>query len=202
VDVNVPGVMAILLAPVVAQLSVLLAPESMLVGAAVKEEIAGGESGPVGGFNDVTEPQPASPKHANKISAIEHPCSHGALGSPELNPILQNELADFKGSPLAVGYDPILASAVFYTVRASQTKVLQGITFVMGTVVGQQWALNGFSTRSAKWILKRPACFGSKLASCLFQIVIYSRSISGAMPALSYRIAQPRSIYSTLPLEY
>jgi hypothetical protein len=41
VDVNVPGVMAILVAPVVAQLSVLLEPEVMLVGLAVKELIVG-----------------------------------------------------------------------------------------------------------------------------------------------------------------
>ena len=43
VDVKVPGVMAILVAPVVAQLSVLFAPEFMLVGSAVKEVIVGGE---------------------------------------------------------------------------------------------------------------------------------------------------------------
>ena len=41
VDVNVPGVMAMLVAPVVAQLSVLLEPEVMLVGLAVKELIVG-----------------------------------------------------------------------------------------------------------------------------------------------------------------
>jgi len=41
VDVNVPGVIPILVAPVVAQLSVLLAPELMLVGLAVKELIVG-----------------------------------------------------------------------------------------------------------------------------------------------------------------
>ena len=40
-DVNVPGVMAILVAPVVAQLSVLLEPELILVGLAVKELITG-----------------------------------------------------------------------------------------------------------------------------------------------------------------
>jgi hypothetical protein len=114
VDVNVPGVMAILLAPVAAQLSVLLAPESMLVGAAVKEVIAGGEDGPVGDFDDVMELQPASPKHANKISAIEHRYSPDARSSRELNPILQNELADSKGSPSAVRYEPILASTVFF----------------------------------------------------------------------------------------
>jgi hypothetical protein len=41
VDVNVPGVMPILVAAVVAQLSVLLEPEVMLVGLAVKELIVG-----------------------------------------------------------------------------------------------------------------------------------------------------------------
>jgi hypothetical protein len=41
VDVNVPGVMAMLVAPVVAQVSVLLEPEVMLVGLAVKELIVG-----------------------------------------------------------------------------------------------------------------------------------------------------------------
>ena len=41
VDVNVPGVMAILVAPVVAQFSVLPEPEGILVGLAVKELIVG-----------------------------------------------------------------------------------------------------------------------------------------------------------------
>jgi hypothetical protein len=41
VVVNVPGVMAMLVAPVVAQLNVLLEPEVMRVGLAVKELIAG-----------------------------------------------------------------------------------------------------------------------------------------------------------------
>ncbi|HKN72696.1 MAG TPA: hypothetical protein VJX30_16805 [Terriglobales bacterium] len=41
VDVNVPGVMPRPVAPVVAQLSVLLEPEVILVGLAVKELIIG-----------------------------------------------------------------------------------------------------------------------------------------------------------------
>jgi len=41
VEVNVPGVMARLVAPVVDQLSVLLEPEVILVGMAVKELIIG-----------------------------------------------------------------------------------------------------------------------------------------------------------------
>ena len=41
VEVNVPGVMAMLVAPFVAQLSVLLEPEAMIEGLAVKELMAG-----------------------------------------------------------------------------------------------------------------------------------------------------------------
>jgi hypothetical protein len=41
VDVNVPGVMAILVAPLVDQLNVLLEPEVMVVALAVKEPIVG-----------------------------------------------------------------------------------------------------------------------------------------------------------------
>jgi hypothetical protein len=41
VDVNVPGVMAILVAPLVDQFSVLLEPEFMLPGSAVNELIVG-----------------------------------------------------------------------------------------------------------------------------------------------------------------
>ncbi len=40
-EVNVPGVMARLVAPLVAQLNVLLEPEVMLVGFAVKELMVG-----------------------------------------------------------------------------------------------------------------------------------------------------------------
>ena len=41
VEVNVPGVMAMMVAPVVTQLSVLLAPDAMLAGLAVKDVIVG-----------------------------------------------------------------------------------------------------------------------------------------------------------------
>jgi hypothetical protein len=58
VDVKVPGVMAILVAPVTIQLSVLLAPEVMLVGSAVNEAIVGAGTFTVGG---AITPQPASP---------------------------------------------------------------------------------------------------------------------------------------------
>jgi hypothetical protein len=63
-DVNVPGVMAILVAPVTIQLSVLLVPELMLVGFAVKEAIVGAEPFTTGG---VAEPQPVSSTQINRI---------------------------------------------------------------------------------------------------------------------------------------
>ena len=65
VDVNVPGVMAILVAPVAVQLSVLLVPESMLVGSAVKEVIAGAAPVPEDDVDEVVALQPASPAQAN-----------------------------------------------------------------------------------------------------------------------------------------
>jgi hypothetical protein len=64
VDVNVPGVMAILVAPATIQLSVLLAPEFMLVGSDVKEAIVGAEPSTVG---EVVEPQPVSSAQTNRM---------------------------------------------------------------------------------------------------------------------------------------
>ncbi len=43
-DVNVPGVMAMLVAPVVAQVSMLLVPETIVVGLAANELITGLEA--------------------------------------------------------------------------------------------------------------------------------------------------------------
>jgi hypothetical protein len=68
VDVNVPGVMAILIAPAVAQLKVLLAPAFMFTGFAVKELIVGIESFPGEEFDEPV-PQPASPTQTNKMNA-------------------------------------------------------------------------------------------------------------------------------------
>jgi hypothetical protein len=58
VEVNVPGVMAILAAPVVAQLSVLLEPEAMLAGLAVKELMVGFASA---GVADASLESPLAP---------------------------------------------------------------------------------------------------------------------------------------------
>jgi hypothetical protein len=59
VDVNVPGVMLILVAPLVAQLRVLLAPELIAVGLAENDATVGAEPFPDDEFET---PQLASPR--------------------------------------------------------------------------------------------------------------------------------------------
>ena len=99
VDVNVPGVMAILVAPAVAQLSVLLVPEFMLVGVAVKEVIAGPESVPENEFDCIAELQPASPTQANRISTIAHGSCPETRSPRVPSPILQIEPTGYMRSP-------------------------------------------------------------------------------------------------------
>ena len=82
-EVNVPGVMAILVAPVAAQLSVLLAPEFMLVGSAVKEVIDGMEPFPEDPVDEVDAPQPASPAQAKRMRTSEQRASLEALSPKE-----------------------------------------------------------------------------------------------------------------------
>ena len=64
VDVKVPGVMAMLVAPVTIQLKVLALPEVMLVGSAAKEAMVGAEPFTVG---ELVEPQPVSSTQDNRI---------------------------------------------------------------------------------------------------------------------------------------
>jgi hypothetical protein len=81
-DVNFPGVMAMLVAPVVAQFSALPAPEFMLVGFAVKEVIVGMAAFP---GDELDEPQPASPKQANRATASAQATSPEELSLRELS---------------------------------------------------------------------------------------------------------------------
>lgn len=64
---NVPGVMAILVAPDTAQLSALLVPGLTLVGFAVKVEIIGTTLVPEDELGELFEPQPTSPPQASRI---------------------------------------------------------------------------------------------------------------------------------------
>src|SRR5208282_3694455 len=90
VDVNVPGVMAIVDAPVAAQLSALLVPEFMLVGFAVKEVIVGAEPFPVG----EVEPQLTSPMQPNRMTMRISARRSGpeSLSPGKLSLLLQNKL--------------------------------------------------------------------------------------------------------------
>jgi len=67
VDVKVPGVMVMVVAPLVAQLSLLLAPEFIVVGLAEKVEMAGTEPLTGGGLVEDILEQLASPKQTSRI---------------------------------------------------------------------------------------------------------------------------------------
>jgi hypothetical protein len=142
VDVNVPGAMAILVAPVVSQLSVLLVPEFMLVGAAVKEVIAGAESVPENESDCIAELQPASPTQANRISTIAQGSNPEARSSPRvLIPILQNEPAESMRSPWVVVDDIILATPSSSQSVLQEPYWSQGMTLVTAKMAGKQTAL-------------------------------------------------------------
>jgi hypothetical protein len=99
-DVNVPGVMATLVVASAAQLSVLLVPEFMLVGSAVKEAIVGVEPFPEGELEELA-PQPASPIQAKRIVMRTSARRSGAeeLSPPELSLFLASPLASVRVFP-------------------------------------------------------------------------------------------------------
>ena len=100
-EVNVPGEMAMLVAPAAAQLSVLLVPGFTLVGFAVKEVIAGTEPFPDGELDEDVEPQPASPAQANRIvmknSGLRS--NPGELSRRERNQFLPDEQVESMPPP-------------------------------------------------------------------------------------------------------
>jgi hypothetical protein len=115
-DMNVPGVMAILVAPGAAQCSVLLAPELMLVGLAAKAVTVGNEPFADGELGAVPEPHPVRPAHHQRSSAM---AQNGSAEAPRTaGPIvfLRNQLRESMGTPLAtVGYSSlVIAMGVSY----------------------------------------------------------------------------------------
>jgi hypothetical protein len=129
VEVNVPGVIAILVAPVVTQFSVLLVPELMLAATAVKEVIVGAEPGAI--CDDITELQPASATQANRISTIAPRFNPEACSLRELSPVLQNEPAESIQSPLVVADHFILATPPSSQSLLQAPSLSQRITLVM-----------------------------------------------------------------------
>ena len=88
---NVPGVMAIFVAPAAAQLNVLLAPALMLVGTAAKDVIAGAAPFPDGEFDKLDAAQPASPAQANKVRTSAQSSSPEELTSRDVKLFLHAE---------------------------------------------------------------------------------------------------------------
>jgi hypothetical protein len=94
VDVNVPGVMAIVAAPLVVQLSMLLEPEFMLSGTATNELIVGAEPFPGGIIGEIVELQPPSMAQTNRMKTCALRSSPKDLSSGELGFLLQEELVE------------------------------------------------------------------------------------------------------------
>jgi hypothetical protein len=88
VEVNVPGVIAMLATPVVVQLRVLLAPELISVGFAAKELIAGIDCGPFP-VGDVDAPQLARPAQVRRTSATM-PCFGAWASRPRTKELRQH----------------------------------------------------------------------------------------------------------------
>ena len=95
VDVNVPGVMERLVAFVIAQLSVLLAPEFMLAGFAVKDETVGTGPFPEGDFDEIPVAQPDRRTQTPTVNDSAHNSSLGGLSPREPGFSLENETEDF-----------------------------------------------------------------------------------------------------------
>jgi len=108
VDVKVPGVMAILVAPVVTQLRVLLAPEFMPVGFAEKEVIVG--LGPFPG-DEVDVPQSTTPAQASRMKTSAQRSGLEEMRPQEPALFLENELVKPKCKPPMLLATPITAAS-------------------------------------------------------------------------------------------
>jgi len=80
VELNPPGEIEIAVAPLVAQLRLLLVPEFMLAGFAVKDEIVGPDPSPGEGFAVTFPPQLVRPMQAIKRRTRAQRFNSGDLG--------------------------------------------------------------------------------------------------------------------------
>jgi len=100
VEVNDPGVMEILVAPVEDQLRVVLEPEGMVAEAAVKEEMFGAEL-----FVEVEEvaaAQPSRPTQSSKTSVTAQSCLTVLCGPRGVSRFAENKLGESMHSPSVV----------------------------------------------------------------------------------------------------
>ena len=123
-DVSVPGVIATVVAPVVAQLSVLLEPESMFAGLAVKDVTVGAE--PVAGTVEVESgllvepPQLATPIHASRTRATAQRANPEELRA-ELAPPGQ-EVGKLKRTPSIATTFIVIAHSRWLQVRMIESR--------------------------------------------------------------------------------
>jgi hypothetical protein len=120
VEVMVPGAMAMEVAPVVAQVSVLLEPELMLVGFAAKEVIVGAEPVPEDELG-IVEPQPARAMHARGSRSRFNPLQRN-LFNPNFS-LWEKETAFMRPRFEAVG-NAILARVPTVSLRRAYCKKL------------------------------------------------------------------------------
>jgi hypothetical protein len=92
VDVNDPGVMEMLVAPVAAQLSLLLVPALMLAGTATKDVIAGTVTFPVELPDEPTEPQPTRPTQTYIVRTMAQRGSPESWSPRKLSSFPKNDL--------------------------------------------------------------------------------------------------------------
>ena len=106
VEVNVPGVIAIEVAPLVAQLSVLLVPGFTLVGFALNDVIVGAEPPFPDVPDEVVPAQLVSPRHAHRISTRIQTFGADKLRPRKSNLLRQKELAESIDYPLVAASAP------------------------------------------------------------------------------------------------
>jgi hypothetical protein len=106
--------MAIPVAPVVAQFRMLLAPEFMLVGDAIKDVTFGADP-----LDEVAAPQPTSPTQASRARTSAQRSGPAELNPQGLSLFLQNELGESIHPFVADGHTSLVISDLSWLLVAS-----------------------------------------------------------------------------------
>ena len=122
VDVNVPGVIAILAAPAAAQLSVLVVPEFMVVGFAKKDVMVGKEPFPEDELDEDVEAQPDRAIQANRARTSAQRSSSKELSPGELSLFAQNDLGESIRNPFLAGVHTSLVPYGFRCLLVASTE--------------------------------------------------------------------------------
>jgi len=138
VDVNVPGVMAMLVAAATDQLSVLLVPEFMLGGLAAKDVICGAEPFPGGVVEPGEAPaaQPARPAQQTRVRTSAQSSSLEEVRTRELSVLSQNEPGESMGDAFIAVDHTSVGIAGFLCLLVASTGLDQWSTTGTGVSVG------------------------------------------------------------------